>query len=55
MPIFDGIIPALTYRDIAAAHDFLIEAFGFASGGFTHGRAARVDGLPPALCFASGL
>ena len=28
-----GVIPVLTYRDIAAAHDFLVRAFGFASGG----------------------
>ena len=33
MPTFERIIPVLTYRDIAAAHDFLVQAFGFASGG----------------------
>lgn len=33
MPAFDRVIPVLTYRDIAAAHDFLVEAFGFAAGG----------------------
>jgi uncharacterized glyoxalase superfamily protein PhnB len=27
------IIPVLVYENIAAAHDFLIEAFGFTSGG----------------------
>jgi uncharacterized glyoxalase superfamily protein PhnB len=27
------IVPVLTYRDIAAAHDFLVDAFGFVSGG----------------------
>ena len=32
MPTFERIIPVLTYRDIPAAHDFLCEAFGFASG-----------------------
>ncbi|HTG45814.1 MAG TPA: VOC family protein [Verrucomicrobiae bacterium] len=26
------VIPVLVYENIAAAHDFLIEAFGFASG-----------------------
>jgi uncharacterized glyoxalase superfamily protein PhnB len=30
---FERIIPVLTYRDIAAAHDFLVKAFGFDSGG----------------------
>lgn len=33
MPSFDRIVPILTYQDIAAAHDFLVRAFGFASGG----------------------
>lgn len=33
MGTFDRVIPVLSYRDIAAAHDFLCEAFGFASGG----------------------
>ena len=33
MPSFDRIVPILTYQDIAAAHDFLVQAFGFASGG----------------------
>jgi uncharacterized glyoxalase superfamily protein PhnB len=33
MPTFEGVIPMLTYRDVAAAHDFLVEAFGFAAGG----------------------
>lgn len=27
------IIPVLTYQDIAAAHDFLVVAFGFSAGG----------------------
>lgn len=27
------VIPVLTYRDMAAAHDFLVQAFGFTSGG----------------------
>ena len=29
----ERIIPVLTYRDIAAAHDFLVSVFGFESGG----------------------
>jgi MerR family transcriptional regulator, thiopeptide resistance regulator len=33
MSTFDRIIPVLTYEDIAAAHDFLVQAFGFAAGG----------------------
>ncbi len=33
MSTFSRIIPLLTYRDIPAAHDFLVEAFGFAPGG----------------------
>lgn len=33
MPSFSGVIPLLTYADIAAAHDVLVDAFGFASGG----------------------
>jgi len=33
MPTIERIIPVLTYRDIASAHDFLVEAFGFAAGG----------------------
>jgi len=28
----DRVIPVLTYRDIAAAYDFLINAFGFREG-----------------------
>src|SRR6266850_4378804 len=33
MPTIDRIIPLLVYEDIAKAHDFLVEAFGFESGG----------------------
>jgi uncharacterized glyoxalase superfamily protein PhnB len=33
MSTFGRIIPVLTYQDIPAAHDFLVRAFGFASGG----------------------
>ena len=32
MPISSRVIPVLTYQDITAAHDFLVEAFGFVSG-----------------------
>ena len=33
MPVFDRIVPVLTCQDIEAAHDFLVRAFGFTSGG----------------------
>jgi MerR family transcriptional regulator, thiopeptide resistance regulator len=33
MATFERITPLLVYRDIAAAHDFLVTAFGFAPGG----------------------
>jgi uncharacterized glyoxalase superfamily protein PhnB len=33
MPKFERIIPLLVYQDIPAAHDFLVEAFGFETGG----------------------
>ncbi len=33
MPTIDRIIPLLVYEDIPAAHDFLVEAFAFTSGG----------------------
>ena len=33
MSEFERIIPLLVYRDIQAAHDFLVRAFGFDSGG----------------------
>jgi len=33
MPRVERLIPVLTYRDIPAAHHFLVEAFGFESGG----------------------
>jgi uncharacterized glyoxalase superfamily protein PhnB len=39
---FTRTIPLLTYRDLAAAHDFLVRAFGFEPGGVE--RAA--DGTP---------
>src|SRR5437016_547930 len=33
MPHFTHLIPLLVYADIPAAHDFLVAAFGFESGG----------------------
>jgi uncharacterized glyoxalase superfamily protein PhnB len=33
MPIIKRIIPLLVYKDIPAAHDFLVNAFGFEAGG----------------------
>jgi uncharacterized glyoxalase superfamily protein PhnB len=42
----DRIIPLLVYEDIAAAHDFLVDAFGFASGGVRRdgeGRAVHAE------------
>ena len=33
MSTFDKLVPVLTYRDIPKAHDFLVQAFGFAAGG----------------------
>lgn len=33
MPKIERVIPVLTYHDIAAAHDFLVQAFGFTAGG----------------------
>ena len=33
MQTINRIIPVLVYEDIPAAHDFLVEAFGFTAGG----------------------
>ena len=33
MASFERVIPILVYRDIQAAHDFLVNVFGFRSGG----------------------
>ena len=33
MSHIDRVIPLLVYEDLAAAHDFLVEAFGFEAGG----------------------
>lgn len=32
-----GVIPVLVYQDLGAAHDFLVQAFGFTSGGVERG------------------
>jgi MerR family transcriptional regulator, thiopeptide resistance regulator len=42
MTTFERVIPLLVYRDIQAAHDFLVQAFGFESGGVERG----ADGQP---------
>ena len=41
MPNFERIIPVLTYQDIPAAHDFLVHAFGFNSGGVSRDGAGQ--------------
>ena len=33
MPTIERLITLLVYEDIAAAHDFLVDVFGFTSGG----------------------
>ena len=58
MPTFERLIPVLTYQDIASAHDFLVRAFGFTSGGVSrdasgqpiHGEVRA--GNPPFGCIA---
>ena len=42
MSTLERVIPLLVYRDIQAAHDFLVNAFGFDSGGVQYGP----DGQP---------
>ncbi len=37
MKTSERVIPLLVYRDIQAAHDFLVQAFGFESGGVVLG------------------
>lgn len=39
---FDRVIPLLVYRDIQAAHDFLVSAFGFESGGIQRAADGQV-------------
>ena len=53
MPTTAPVIPVLVYADIQAAHDFLVEAFGFTPGGVerdAQGRAVHgevsLDGAP---------
>ena len=41
MAAFDKLIPFLVYEDIAAAHDFLVDVFGFTSGGVERDDAGR--------------
>lgn len=33
MSMIERVVPVLVYADIQAAHDFLVDAFGFTSGG----------------------
>ncbi|MEP6691672.1 MAG: VOC family protein [Gemmatimonadaceae bacterium] len=42
MSNIERVIPVLVYEDIAAAHDFLVEAFGFEPGGVDR----TADGVP---------
>jgi uncharacterized glyoxalase superfamily protein PhnB len=41
MPAHAQLIPVLTYQDIPAAHDFLVNAFGFSGGGVSSDEAGR--------------
>jgi uncharacterized glyoxalase superfamily protein PhnB len=41
MPVIERVIPILVYEDIPAAHDFLVEAFGFTSGGVERNAEGR--------------
>ena len=41
MPKFERIIPLFVYEDIPAAHDFLVEAFGFETGGVMRDAAGQ--------------
>jgi uncharacterized glyoxalase superfamily protein PhnB len=36
VPTIKSIIPLLVYKDIPAAHEFLVKAFGFEAGGVVH-------------------
>jgi len=41
----ERVIPVLVYDDVAAAHDFLVQAFGMASGGVMRdGRGQAIHG-----------
>jgi uncharacterized glyoxalase superfamily protein PhnB len=49
------ITPVLVYDDIRAAHEFLVDVFGFESGGVTIGADGRpVHGEVPAGTLRSG-
>lgn len=41
MTSFDRSIPLLVYRDIQAAHDFLVNVFGFEAGGMHYDGEGR--------------
>ena len=41
MPDHAQLIPVLAYRDIPAAHDFLVNAFGFDGGGVSSDESGR--------------
>jgi uncharacterized glyoxalase superfamily protein PhnB len=41
MPHIGRVIPILVYEDIQAAHDFLVDAFGFSSGGVERDEAGQ--------------
>jgi MerR family transcriptional regulator, thiopeptide resistance regulator len=53
MPDHARVIPVLTYQDIPAAHDFLVDAFGFQGGGVSsdaegtpiHGEVSTGDAI----------
>jgi MerR family transcriptional regulator, thiopeptide resistance regulator len=53
MPDRARVIPVLTYQDIPAAHDFLVDAFGFQGGGVSsdaegtpfHGEVSTGDAI----------
>ena len=42
MTNIERVIPVLVYEDITAAHDFLVDAFGFEAGGVER----TADGVP---------
>jgi uncharacterized glyoxalase superfamily protein PhnB len=42
MSTIERLVPLLVYEDIAAAHDFLVQAFGFEPGGVERDR----NGMP---------
>ena len=41
MTSIERLIPVLVYRDISAAHDFLVQAFGFEPGGVERDAAGK--------------